>query len=429
MVAITESGDSFVPDGALVVAASLLTAVVVLRQFLGQRELLKVHLELGRAHEELGALATTDPLTGIANHRALQVALHHELDRAQRHDRRLAVLFLDLDHFKALNDTVGHVAGDEALQEVAAVMASCLRPSDLMGRWGGEEFLVLLPEADTEAAAAIAERVRRSVAERAFQVGHGYHLTCSIGAAVYPDDAQGRDALISTADRAMYVAKHLGRNQVVTAASVDGDTLAPDAVLSSRDEHAMIGAVEALAAMVDARDHGTASHAADVSRMSTQLAFGLGCTSNESHFIGLAAQLHDIGKVIVPDAVLKKSGPLTDVEWDVIRQHPIVGAEVASGAPALRSIAPIIRSHHERWDGTGYPDELAGEQIPFASRVIAVADAYSAMTSDRPYREAMSDAAARTELERCAGTQFDSAVVGALDELREPEPEPEPVAA
>ncbi|MFL5654206.1 MAG: amino acid permease [Ktedonobacteraceae bacterium] len=384
----------------------------------GAREGLRVARdELQAAHDELEALAITDPLTGIPNHRALVAALDQELERARRHNHPCAVLFVDLDHFKALNDGFGHAAGDAALRELGSLVRACLRSIDTLGRWGGEEFLAILPQTNEQAALVVAERIRSEIAAHVFSAGGGMHLTSSLGVAIYPDDAGDRSGLVEAADLAMYTAKKLGRNQVRSAS--DPTTISLEAYVrtGSREEAALTGAVESLTMLVEARDQYTGEHTNDVALLAMQLALILGLDATEARMIGLAGRLHDLGKVAVPDAVLQKPGSLTDEEWKLMRTHPIVGAEVVSRMPALRVLAPIIRAHHERWDGQGYPDGLAGESIPLGARIITVVDAYSAMTTNRPYRKASSPAWALRELQRCTGTQFDAKVVAALEHV------------
>ena len=384
----------------------------------GAREGLRVARdELQAAHDELEALAITDLLTGVPNHRALVAALDQELERARRHSHPCAVLFVDLDHFKALNDGFGHAAGDAALRELGSLVRSCLRSVDTLGRWGGEEFLALLPQTNEQAALVVAERIRSEIAAHVFSAGGGMHLTSSLGVAIYPDDAGDRSGLVEAADLAMYTAKKLGRNQVRSAS--DPTTISLEAYVrtGSREEAALTGAVESLTMLVEARDQYTGEHTNDVALLAMQLALVLGLDATEARMIGLAGRLHDLGKVAVHDAVLQKPGSLTDEEWKLMRTHPIVGAEVVSRMPALRVLAPIIRAHHERWDGHGYPDGLAGESIPLGARIITVVDAYSAMTTNRPYRKASSPAWALLELQRCAGTQFDAKVVAALEHV------------
>jgi diguanylate cyclase (GGDEF)-like protein len=326
------------------------------------------------------------------------------------------LVFFDVDHFKMLNDSFGHAAGDTALRELGAVARSCLRGTDTVGRWGGEEFVVLLADTGSAAAMVSTERLRRTIAAHRFAGVADTRLTCSLGVAVYPDDGLTRTQLIDSADRAMYAAKRFGRNQVFAAAdpaaaALNGYPHPKDA----RDEDALTGAVEALALLVDERDSYTGAHAARVSELSRRLATELRCDAADTSTIGMAARLHDIGKVAVPDAILMKPGRLTDEEWVLIHKHPVVAAEVLSRIPALRPIAHVVRAHHERWDGTGYPDGAAGEDIPLGARIISAADAFNAMVTARPYSDALDPGLALAEIRRCSGTQFDPQVVTAMD--------------
>ena len=380
------------------------------------QELQENNAALSQANARLESLATTDPLTGLPNHRTLIAAIDQELKRSQRTYRPCALLFLDLDHFKAINDGYGHPVGDAVLCEFAATTRAYLRDIDTPGRWGGEEFMAILPETDTEGALAAAERLRAGIAGHSFSAGGGMRLTCSVGVATYPFDSEERGGLVAAADRAMYGAKKLGRNQVRKADDPAILALETDQP-GSREDDTLVGTIEALTALVEARDHYTGEHTSRVSALATRLALALGLDASEAYMIGLVGRLHDIGKVAVPDVVLLKPSRLTEEEQLLIRKHPVVGGDVVSRVPSLRMIAPSIRAHHEQWDGSGYPDGLAGERIPLGARIVATADAYEAMTTDRPYQPARERAWALAELRRCAGTQFDPSVVEVLERV------------
>ena len=428
-------GDNYLEPGVLL-GCVIFTGLIITRQLLAIRENQRLHgairedarrltvsnQNLETANARLESLSTTDPLTNLLNHRALNLTIDQEIERAHRYQRPFSLLFIDLDHFKMINDTYGHGSGDNVLKEFATVAQSRLRGVDSLGRWGGEEFLVLLPEIDGFGVMECAERVRESVAGHLFEIGDGVHVTSSIGVASYPEDAVDRDALIELADKAMYAAKRLGRNQV--RRSSDAAVIALE--LSStgtngRDRSLLIGVVEALAAMVDARDHYTGRHTAEVGHRATRLALKLGLDAYEAEMLGMAGLLHDIGKVGVPDAILQKPARLTAGEWVTLRKHTTVGADVVARIPGLSPIAPIIRAHHEHWDGSGYPDGLAGESIPLGARIISVVDAYGAITSDRPYRAGRSREWARAEMIRGAGQHFDPVVVEAFLAMLETE--------
>ena len=412
-------------ETGVIAGCAVLLALMLLRQIMAVLENWELynrhqtdHGALTEATRRLEALATTDPLTDLLNHGSLIAALDRELERSKRFKRPFSVLYVNLDHFKALNDGFGHAAGDAALRELGSVTRGALRGIDVVGRLGGEEFVIILPETGTQGALSAAEHVRAAIASHVISICGEIRLTCSLGLASYPQDAEDRDSLIELANRAMYAAKRLGRNQVRMAD--DPAVSALNNVIGksgSREEAALLGTVEALAALVDARDRYTGQHTTEVSRLSMRLAMALGVDASQAHLIGLAARLHDIGKVSVPDAVLQKPGPLTANEWAVIRQHPITGAHVVSRVPSLRLLVPAIRGHHERWDGFGYPDELVMGDIPLGARVLSVADAYGAMTTDRPYRAQCTPEEAVAELRRCAGTQFDPKVVATLERV------------
>jgi diguanylate cyclase (GGDEF)-like protein/PAS domain S-box-containing protein len=379
--------------------------------------------------ERILALAATDPITELPNHRALLARLDQELERARRYDRPCSLLFLDLDHFKALNDGYGHTAGDAVLGQFAGLLRAQMRGMDTVGRWGGEEFVAILPELQADEALALAETVRAAVAAHTFSVGGGLHLTCSVGMASCPTHAQEREGLLGAADHAMYGAKRFGRNQVRAAHDPAVRALFREGYPEQgREEAAMVGMVEALVTLVEARDYSTGRHSQRVADLVLQLALALGLPASEAQMIALASRLHDVGKVAIPDAVLQKPARLTEEEWELIHTHPLVGAEVVSRIPALRPLAPVIRAHHERWDGQGYPDHLKGEAIPLGARILTVVDAYVAMTVDRPYQHACAPAAALAELHRCAGSQFDPHVVEAVTFLlRQPDQRCEPL--
>jgi diguanylate cyclase (GGDEF)-like protein len=418
LLGLAERQDAFVPAGGLFVAAAAVVLLVAVRQLFAQRELLSAHRELELAHEELAALATTDPVTMLPNHRALVTAIDEELSRSQRQGLSFALVFFDVDHFKLFNDSVGHAAGDTALRELGEVARSCKRGMDTIGRWGGEEFVALLPEASADAAMAVTQRLRAVIAAHSFSIAERPHLTSSFGVAVYPGDGVTRAQLIEAADQAMYAAKRFGRNQAFAAADPVVEALgAVSHRGAARDEDALGGSVEALALLVDERDAGAGAHASEVADLAGRLAVELGCDHSQLSTIRMAARLHDIGKVAVPDAILMKPGALTKAEWTLVKQHPVVGGDVLRLIPALRSIAPLVRAHHERWDGTGYPDGLAGEDIPLEARILSVADALDAMLSERPDGAAMREADALSEVIRCSGTQFDPRVVAALGRM------------
>lgn len=404
-------------------------ALVIAESWQFARDLDSVYrITLGRMEEldRLQHLASTDPLTGVLNRRGLNAVLDEAVARADALDTPFAVVLLDLDRFKTLNDTYGHLAGDEALRDLAGLLRGRQRGDARAGRWGGEEFLLVLPAADELGALEQAEALRAQVAAHECAAGGGIRFTCSIGIAVYPQDARDATALLAAADRAMYTAKCLGRNQVFSAADPAVATLMADVgAESSRGGEALASTVEALAALVKVRDQYDRQHADEVARLSVQIALACGCSVTEAHQIGIAGRLHDVGKVTVPDAVLRKASPLSDEEWAQMRLHPATGAAIIEQVPGLRFLAPLIHSHHERWDGGGYPEGLTGTAIPLGARIIAVTEAYGALIANRPYRTGRTPAEALAELRRCAGSQFDPTLVQTLERVLHIPPRPD----
>ncbi len=387
-------------------------------------------VELGAANDalhlanaRLEGLATTDLLTGLPNHRAMANLLEAEVSRARRHSRSFGVLFFDIDHFKSINDFGGHAAGDAALQQFAALIRGRLRAADFFGRWGGEEFVAVLPETDEAGALVVAEQMCAAVAASVFAIGGGLRMTCSVGVAAHrvdgqadgvEDRAEGPEALLTAADRAMYAAKRLGRNQVRAAGDpAVGGLLAGDQDTASREDVALAGAVEALTTLAGMRDGPAQERAEETALLAVRLAQALGLTGAEARQIGLAARLHDIGLLALPDVLLQTPATADAEEQALLEKHTQISARVVSHIPGLRALSPLILAHHERWDGGGYPNGLAGEQIPIGSRVIAVADAFCALT----FTQALGPAPAVGELRREAGGRFDPALVEAFAAL------------
>ena len=381
--------------GTLVVSGGL---VMVLRR------------RVARLIETLSDAARTDALTGLANRRSFERSLELELERARRSRRPLTLLVADIDRFKQVNDTLGHQAGDAALRRTAAALGGTLRRIDTAARIGGEEFAILAPECDGAGALALAERLRREV-RRAF-ASEGVSLTLSIGVAVWPMHGLAPDELLRSADQALYTAKELGRDravvfnsdaaQILTAVNGDGST-----------SGSQLDLLLSLAEILDTRDGGTSKHSQTVGRYSELIARELGLPAERVERVRIAGILHDLGKIGIPDAILRKPGPLADDEWAEMRRHPEIGARLVRGTE-LADIRPWIAGHHERPDGRGYPLGLPAAEIPLEASILAVADAYEAMTSDRCYRQGLGAKTARTELVRSAGTQFDAQVVGAF---------------
>ena len=363
-------------------------------------------VESARQLEHLRHLADHDPLTGLRNRREFEPRM---LDRLRGADGG-ALLVCDLDNFKRVNDSLGHEAGDEVLRRFSDVLRRSTRGSDVPTRLGGEEFAVLLPGAGPDEALAVAERLRLAV--RAEFEGFAAAVSVSVGvAASSPELATAAD-LMRAANRALYAAKRLGRDRVVPY-HAETLSLLDDLRDAGGASDEQLAAAMLLAETLDLRDVGTARHSQTVGRLCELIAHELGWTAVRAERLRAAGVLHDIGKLGISDKILHKPGKLDDAEWEEIKRHPEIGARILEHAH-LKDIAACVLRHHERIDGRGYPDGLAAGEIPVEARVLAVADAYEAMTADRPCRAGLPPAAAEAELREGLGTQFDPDVVAAL---------------
>jgi two-component system cell cycle response regulator len=342
---------------------------------------------ISRIHDE----ARTDPLTGLRNRRSLMDDLAAELALATPEEPRALVLF-DLDGFKEYNDAFGHPAGDGLLERLGRRLAGVVQGHGRAYRLGGDEFCVLLRPGpggvEPLALACVA-----ALSER----GEGFDVTTSHGAVLAPSEARTATEALQLADRRMYARKGSRR---LSAGSQSRDVLLRTLSETRPDLHAHL--------------RGTA-------KLATAVGSELGMRPDALDEVARAAELHDVGKMAIPDAILEKTGPLDDPEWTFMRRHTIIGERILLAAPALRAAARLVRASHERWDGAGYPDGLLGQEVPLGARVVAVCDAFDAMTTNRPYRKRIGEPAALSELSCCAGTQFDPAVVEAFVRVLERE--------
>ncbi len=375
---------TFAPANVLALTLAIATlAAVIVRMAVTFRENIRL-LDSSRTE------ALTDALTGLGNRRKLLVDLEDALANANL-DRPCGLLLLDLDGFKAYNDRFGHPMGDALLARLGKQLSTALHGAGNVYRLGGDEFCVLAYGSD-ERIDTVAEAAREALSGS----GEGFEITCSCGLAVLPRDAKDVTLALHIADERLYSQKD-NRQRSNTRNQTGA------ALLQALEEREP-----------DLRDHLDA-----VAELSGLVARALGVSGEELEDVRRAAELHDVGKVAIPDAILQKPAALDDSEWDFIRRHTIVGERILNAAPALTEVARIVRASHERWDGGGYPDGLRGDEIPLGARIVAVCDAYNSMTSARPYNHAHSNAEALTELRRCAGEQFDPNVVDALCRLLE----------
>ncbi len=361
----------------------------------------------------------TDPLTSVSNRRGFRELLDLELARARRGATRMTVMVGDMDHFREVNDRASSQVGDAALKRAAKVLGRTKRDIDGLARVGGNEFALVLPDTNEHAAFMIAERLRTEIREEFAR--DVVPVTISFGVVNYPTHGETAAALLRAADEALKAAKWSGRDRTMLHSPAMRS--APQLQGGARDIAAerFLAVMLDLAEAVDLRFSGSARHSETVGRYAEMMARELGLAEQRIGRVRLAGLLHDIGKVGVPDSILRKPARLDDEEFEVIRRHPELGAQMLDH-PSLADVSEWVGAHHERPDGRGYPLGLHGEEIPLEARIIAVADSYEAMTSDRSYRSSMPSSVARTELERCAGTQFDERVVNALLSVLDGEP-------
>ncbi len=373
--------------------------------------LVALRSQIERVVSRLVDAAGTDVLTGLSNRREFEERFGHELERSVRSGSPMGLVVMDLDWFKEINDRFGHAAGDRALRTVARVLGEQTRRIDLVARLGGEEFAVVAPDAGEEEAYRLAERLRREV-KAAFSE-HPRPLTTSCGVATFPASGGTASDLLRAADRALYAAKDLGRDRtIVYRRGEDEISMAVARRARAGRANPRLASLVSMAESIDRRK-GTPGHSRAVERFCESIARSMGFTVAEVEEISLAGLLHDIGTIGLREAVLSKTGELSDDEWSEIRHHPEVGARILSTAD-LDSVSDWVYAHHERVDGSGYPRGLRDGQIPVEAQIVAVADAYAAMTADRSYRPGMSMEDAIAELRRNAGSQFMPEVVEAF---------------
>ena len=403
--------------------------------------------------------AITDGLTGVKTHRFFMEALSAEWKRSTRAGRAFALVLMDLDRFKFVNDFYGHLEGDLVLQRVGHILETNCRRSDVVARYGGDEFVILMPETNMEHARQLATKLRGWVS--ADPLLREKNISASFGIACYPLHGSTPQELIQVADASMYLSKHQGGNAVSTADHFDPneakkwkrdvleaylgvtlkrlfstgpeafeeiysrlkqftESLASTEVSTGTTEaaeipqalpQAVLDTVTSLAFAIDAKDHYTQGHSQKVSAYAALIAEALNMSDVEVEEVRLGAVLHDIGKVAIPENILNKSGPLNPDEWDTMKSHVTFGAKILDPLTPLARIREMVLHHHEYFDGSGYPDALSGEQIPLGARIIAVADAFDTITSDRTYKKARAATEALAELERCSNAQFDGSIV------------------
>jgi diguanylate cyclase (GGDEF)-like protein/putative nucleotidyltransferase with HDIG domain len=405
-------------------------------------------LHNARAYQVALEQAITDGLTGLKTHRYFMEVLDREWRHSTRSGQSFSVIMMDLDGFKQVNDRHGHLEGDKVLTAVAHLLNDRVRQSNVVARYGGDEFAILLPEARTDQAETLAERLRSSIESDRYLAAHG--VTASFGIATFPLHGPTQEEILRVADSGMYLAKHQQGNSVrvaslsVASAQADWESKLLEAYLGvtmkrmfstgpevfdhylerfqnvtlkgNGEAPSLLDTVTALAFAIDAKDHYTQGHSQSVSRIAAQIARQLGLSESSIEEVRLGGILHDIGKIGVPESVLNKNARLSPEEFEVMKSHTILGAKILEPlrVKAIERIRGMVRNHHEMFDGTGYPDGLKGEKIPLGARIITAADGFDTMVSARAYKPGRTINEAIKELRRCCGTQFDPNVVDAL---------------
>jgi diguanylate cyclase (GGDEF)-like protein/putative nucleotidyltransferase with HDIG domain len=366
-------------------------------------------IENAQLYARLEQKSRIDELTGLFNRRYFEERLKEELSRHSRYGDVFSIFMIDLDNFKAYNDVYGHPAGDILLGHIGRIIKNSVRNVDQAFRYGGDEFVVILPQTARDAAYVVAERVRRQLAEEMEK--KVIAVTCSIGLASYPEDGMLSGELVDVADTALYHAKRTGGNRIFLSSKILSKPPNNGGISGIDTKPGSLSEVYDIASAVEAKDPYTYGHSKKVNIYSVALAEAIGLSPDEVSALSAAALLHDIGKVGIPDKVLNKKGKLTKEDWETIKAHPKLGANIISNIPRLAPSVNSILYHHERWDGSGYPEGLNGEEIPLEARILAIADSFEAMTSARPYRPALSLEEVVTELRQGAGLQFDPKLV------------------
>ena len=366
-------------------------------------------LENARMYGAAVEAADRDPMTGLLNHRAIHQRLHIEVEKAASEQTPLCIIMMDLNNFKLFNDTYGHPVGDQILKKVAASLSEACAVRGILGRYGGDEFLLVAPNTTVQQGVELTDMLRERMLSEGFQRSgeeRTVPVSLSYGVAGFPEDSKTRHELVAIADTNLYAAKHTDSGIMATS-----DKLRSLRALSRESSFEVL---DAMVTAVDNKDRYTRHHSEDVTEYALWISEELGLSEETMRVIRIGGLLHDVGKIGIPDEILRKPGRLTPEEYQVLKRHPRIGALMVGAVPGMESILDAVNSHHERWDGQGYPDALAGDAIPLLGRIMAVADAFSAMTTDRPYRKGLDWDIALEEIRGNIGTQFDPAMADAF---------------
>ncbi len=364
-------------------------------------------LQNARLYSEAAERANRDSVTKLFNHRAVQEQLHATLARCRRSGGQFSIVMMDLNNFKFFNDTYGHPVGDDVLRNVARALEEASRESDVLGRYGGDEFIIMLPDTDAQGTLEACARIQTALDARYLEPVAGTRLPISIsfGWSSFPTDGENVLDLLTAADQHLYNHKRGDASRLISGAkTANQDEMRR---LKNRAVGGSFGVLDALVTAIDNKDHYTRHHSEEVTYLALLVARELGYSEQQLEAVRISGLLHDVGKIAVPDDVLRHPGKLNREQWNIMQQHPVFGALIVKDVPHLDAVGDGIRYHHEKWDGSGYPENLAGEAIPVMGRLLAMPDCYSALTTDRPYRKGWTPQAALEEIARCAGTHFD----------------------
>ncbi|MCR1951708.1 diguanylate cyclase [Clostridium sp. DSM 100503] len=363
----------------------------------------------GEHINRLEELVNKDGLTGVFNHRYFHDALKEKITLSEKYKEPTSMIFVDIDYFKHYNDLYGHQKGDEVLRTIGSLLKNNIREDDIAARYGGEEFAVILPNTTEEEATLLADKLRLTIEETKFYGEENQPrgvLTASMGVSVYPDKAKNDVELIKSADDALYRAKFFNKNRVETYTSIL-DELKND--IEEKDIE-LVTSIKTLISVINAKDRYTYGHSERVVLYSRLLAKKLKLNKVDTDTLIYSAYMHDIGKINIAQDILMKKMPLTAEEWELLKQHPESGVEIIRPVKSLEKMVPIILHHHEKYNGTGYPDALKEDEIPYLSRVLTVVDSFDAMTSNRPYNKRKTYDEAIVELRKFSGIQFDPVI-------------------
>ncbi|MFH1889070.1 MAG: diguanylate cyclase [Candidatus Omnitrophota bacterium] len=385
---------------------------------------------------QLKDLVIKDPLTGVYNYRYIMERLPEEVYRSKRYNDPFSLALLDIEYFKSINDAYGHHIGDKALAEFAGFIKNSLRKSDVLARYGGEEFIILMTHTDKIGAQYLANRLIAKLKKYTFNIEKAkIKLKINMGIATLSSDeyCDTHDKLLSAADRATQRAKEFGSSTAVAYSDLYKNRKGPArkaspneevsvlkqkiSKLSARVDRVVLESMYAFSKSMEARDYYTAEHADDMVGIVLMIGKDIGLNQDMLSNLERGAALHDIGKIGIDDAILRKKGKLTSEEYETIKMHPRIGAEIIRAMHFLKDVVPIVLYHHERWDGSGYPSGLKEKEIPLLARIVGLADAYQALTSERPYRKAYSKKEALKILKEETGTHFDKDLVDVLIKL------------